>query len=674
MTARSTKIVEFNDRWAHDRRPPRPRFPDLEVLRRPAHRDAGRLDRRDPEHVPRNSAPASRTTRSCCANRCSAWPGRCTRSWASSTTATAPRRPARRSRASTTPSRASTPAGRRYHALDPGDLLLGARHVLHADHQDRRVLLRRADRGREAPTLRRARAVVPHVRHEHATGARRRGRTSASTGIAPAATTSRSTGPRWTSSPSASPSRGSSLMPTPGVGPAVQADGGRPALDRRGPVRPGGPREGRHALDARATRCVLRLFGKLVEVAFIAVPDEIRLHPRALAAYRRAAGRLSADAPLVEAPCFMAPPRDRRRPADALCTADRRPMSLIERAGSLMHTTFSLAGLRPAAQAGKSLERQPESHARMVRRRHRRARRRPRIRRQGDPAARRRPGERRHGALPDHSEAVLHLRHRRDGQGVAGEAPGQMRDGDRRRPGRRSGGMFGGGSDQAGMGFVLISELCRVCMGVVTGMGVSLGLTVPTIASRGTLAQQERWLPGLVTYEKIGAWAITEPDSGSDAFGGMKSYVVRDGDDYILNGQKTFITNGPDADVVVVYAKLDEGDPQRRQARPQGADLRPRPRHGGFRPVEAVPQDGDSQLAHRRAVLRQRAARPRPAARRDRGQQGTATAATARGPTSPPSGSASPRWRSASSRNACACPSTTPRRARCGVRRSASSS
>ncbi len=127
-----------------------------------------------------------------------------------------------------------------------------------------------------------------------------------------------------------------------------------------------------------------------------------------------------------------------------------------------------------------------------------------------------------------------------------------------------SGGMFGGGTDQAGMGFVVVSELCRVSMGVVTGMGVSLGLTVSTIASRGTLAQQERWLPGLVTYEKIGAWAITEPDSGSDAFGGMKSYVVRDGSgngDYILNGQKTFITNGPDADVVVVYAKLDEGDP-----------------------------------------------------------------------------------------------------------------
>ena len=146
----------------------------------------------------------------------------------------------------------------------------------------------------------------------------------------------------------------------------------------------------------------------------------------------------------------------------------------------------------------------------------------------------------------------------------------RMREGTTKSENGGSDGMFGGDGGQAGMGFVVVSELCRVCMGVVTGMGVSLGLTVPTIAGRGTLAQQERWLPGLVTYEKVGAWAITEPDSGSDAFGGMKSYVVRDGSgngDYILNGQKTFITNGPDADVVVVYAKLDEGD---------GADKRDR--------------------------------------------------------------------------------------------------
>ena len=87
---------------------------------------------------------------------------------------------------------------------------------------------------------------------------------------------------------------------------------------------------------------------------------------------------------------------------------------------------------------------------------------------------------------------------------------------------------------------------------------VSLGLGAATIMSRGTLAQKERWLPELMTLEKIAAWAITEPDSGSDAFGGMKTYVKRDGEDYILNGQKTFITNGPYADVLVVYAKLAE--------------------------------------------------------------------------------------------------------------------
>ncbi|KAF0958440.1 acyl-CoA dehydrogenase family protein [Rhodococcus sp. T7] len=120
----------------------------------------------------------------------------------------------------------------------------------------------------------------------------------------------------------------------------------------------------------------------------------------------------------------------------------------------------------------------------------------------------------------------------------------------------KSGGLGGAGS----MGVIMNAELAGVSLGLVASLGVSLGLTVGTIRSRGTLAQKERWLPGLVTFEKVGAWAITEPDSGSDAFGGMKSYVRRDGDDYILNGQKTFITNGPYADVIVVYAKLDEGD------------------------------------------------------------------------------------------------------------------
>ncbi|RDI51617.1 acyl-CoA dehydrogenase family protein [Nocardia mexicana] len=119
------------------------------------------------------------------------------------------------------------------------------------------------------------------------------------------------------------------------------------------------------------------------------------------------------------------------------------------------------------------------------------------------------------------------------------------------------GGPFGG---QESLMAVLIGELSGVCMGLVSSMGVSIGLGATTIMSRGTLAQQERWLKDIVTMKKVAAWAITEPDSGSDAFGGMKTYVRRDGEDYILNGQKTFITNGPYADTVIVYAKLDERD------------------------------------------------------------------------------------------------------------------
>lgn len=119
------------------------------------------------------------------------------------------------------------------------------------------------------------------------------------------------------------------------------------------------------------------------------------------------------------------------------------------------------------------------------------------------------------------------------------------------------GGLFG---DQQSMMAVLISELSGVSMGLVAAMGVSIGLGAATIMSRGTLAQKERWLADIVTLKKVASWAITEPDSGSDAFGGMKTYVKRDGEDYILNGQKTFITNGPYADVVIVYAKLDQED------------------------------------------------------------------------------------------------------------------
>ncbi len=61
--------------------------------------------------------------------------------------------------------------------------------------------------------------------------------------------------------------------------------------------------------------------------------------------------------------------------------------------------------------------------------------------------------------------------------------------------------------------------------------------------------------------EKVGAWAITEPNSGSDAFGGMQATAKKVGDEYVLNGSKTFITNGPYADTIVFYCKLDQDRP-----------------------------------------------------------------------------------------------------------------
>ena len=147
------------------------------------------------------------------------------------------------------------------------------------------------------------------------------------------------------------------------------------------------------------------------------------------------------------------------------------------------------------------------------------------------------------------------------GSAAGGAASGDAPRGDGGRGDDDEGSDSGGDlASRDSMMAVVTSELAGACMGLVSALGVSLGLGATTIMSRGTLAQKERWLPGIVTMEKVASWAITEPDSGSDAFGGMRTHVRRDGEDYILNGQKTFITNGPYADVMIVYAKLDEGD------------------------------------------------------------------------------------------------------------------
>ena len=121
--------------------------------------------------------------------------------------------------------------------------------------------------------------------------------------------------------------------------------------------------------------------------------------------------------------------------------------------------------------------------------------------------------------------------------------------------------------DAAALQLIPIIELSKYCPGMVTAMGVSVGLTAGAIMSKGTWPQKERWGLPVLTLEKIGAWAITEPGSGSDAFGSMKSTARREGDVYVLNGQKTFITNGPYADTIVFICKLDDGttDPKSRK-------------------------------------------------------------------------------------------------------------
>jgi hypothetical protein len=118
------------------------------------------------------------------------------------------------------------------------------------------------------------------------------------------------------------------------------------------------------------------------------------------------------------------------------------------------------------------------------------------------------------------------------------------------------------GNEAVAMGLIPIVELSRWCPGMVTAMGVSMGLTGSAIMSKGTLEQKKRWGLDVLTFDKVGAWAITEPDSGSDAFGAMKASAKRDGDEFVLNGNKTFITNGPYADTIVFICKLDEGNPR----------------------------------------------------------------------------------------------------------------
>ncbi|TFB14613.1 acyl-CoA dehydrogenase [Filobacillus milosensis] len=114
---------------------------------------------------------------------------------------------------------------------------------------------------------------------------------------------------------------------------------------------------------------------------------------------------------------------------------------------------------------------------------------------------------------------------------------------------------YGGLNADFGYSVVFNEEIERVGTGLV-GLGLHNDIVVPYLDSFGTEEQKERWLPKCVSGEYITAIAMTEPGAGSD-LAGVKTTAIKDGDHYILNGQKTFITNGIHADLIVVVAKTD---------------------------------------------------------------------------------------------------------------------
>ncbi|AVV47594.1 acyl-CoA dehydrogenase [Streptomyces sp. P3] len=112
-----------------------------------------------------------------------------------------------------------------------------------------------------------------------------------------------------------------------------------------------------------------------------------------------------------------------------------------------------------------------------------------------------------------------------------------------------------GGSGGDHLSYCLVTEeLGRGDSSVRGIVSVSLGLVAKSVAAWGSEEQKRRWLPGLTSGAYVGCFGLTEPGTGSDA-GNLTTRAVRDGDSYVINGAKTFITNGTWADVVLLFAR-----------------------------------------------------------------------------------------------------------------------
>lgn len=118
---------------------------------------------------------------------------------------------------------------------------------------------------------------------------------------------------------------------------------------------------------------------------------------------------------------------------------------------------------------------------------------------------------------------------------------------------------FGGtGIDDPRFVAIVCEELARVRLALASCVGIHIDVVAPYLLELGTPAQHERWLPRFCTGELVTALAMTEPDCGSD-LAGIRTFARRDGSRWILNGSKTFITNGTSADLVLVTARTGEG-------------------------------------------------------------------------------------------------------------------
>ncbi|HST54618.1 MAG TPA: acyl-CoA dehydrogenase family protein [Solirubrobacteraceae bacterium] len=116
---------------------------------------------------------------------------------------------------------------------------------------------------------------------------------------------------------------------------------------------------------------------------------------------------------------------------------------------------------------------------------------------------------------------------------------------------------YGGQGGDYYSALVLAEEIVHAnCGGLAMGVAVQTDMAMPPILAFGTEAQKQQWVAPAIRGEKILALGITEPDAGSDV-AGIKTRAVRDGDDWVINGSKTYITNGHRADVIVLVTKTD---------------------------------------------------------------------------------------------------------------------